>query len=123
MYIFVCIYLLICLISPKAIEGKPSLYDCSPQCTDFACVANITLCQLNTYLSSCGCCHLCLKNNREYCGGPYGTYGVCKRGLGCTVSEQKFLSTEDSRVGICLREFYHFNCILFLGHLAIYTFV
>ena len=107
LYTSVCICLIIIIVvSPTGIEGKPSLYDCSLPCSSFACI-NTTLCQLNKYTSTCGCCHLCFKNNLEYCGGPYGIFGVCNRGLACTVRENKFLTTEDSGIGRCLRKLYY----------------
>ncbi|KAI6654941.1 Follistatin-related protein 4 [Oopsacas minuta] len=42
-----------------------------------------------------------MKGNMELCGGPYGRYGVCGKGLGCTVNTKDFLTTENGRIGIC----------------------
>ena len=79
-------------------------YDCVTSCSSYTCVTNKTICRMNTYLSQCGCCHLCVKGNLEFCGGLFGRYGVCGKGLGCTVNEKTALRGEFRGVGICRRE-------------------
>lgn len=82
----------------------PVEYNCDTSCSSYTCVTNKTLCQLNTYLRQCGCCHLCVRGNLELCGGLFGRYGVCGKGLRCTVSEKAVLRGEFTGVGICRRE-------------------
>lgn len=33
----------------------------------------------------CGCCTVCAKQKNESCGGMYGLYGTCDRGLRCVI--------------------------------------
>uniref|UniRef100_A0A8C7MCN4 Cysteine-rich motor neuron 1 protein n=1 Tax=Oncorhynchus kisutch TaxID=8019 RepID=A0A8C7MCN4_ONCKI len=36
-------------------------------------------------LGICGCCSVCAKQKNESCGGVYGLYGTCDRGLRCVI--------------------------------------
>lgn len=76
-------------------------YTCNARCSSYACMTNATLCQRNRFLSQCGCCHLCVKGNNELCGGEFGKYGICGRGLRCTVRIRRFLLSENGPTGLC----------------------
>ena len=100
------VYLFVFYTTFVCCKGRifPIEHNCVSSCSSYTCVTNKTLCQINTFLSQCGCCHLCVKRNLEFCGGLFGRYGVCGKGLRCTVNEKAALRGEFRGVGICRRE-------------------
>ncbi|XP_041106689.1 cysteine-rich motor neuron 1 protein-like isoform X2 [Polyodon spathula] len=59
-------------------------------------------CPGSVVLGICGCCSVCAKQKNESCGGVYGLYGTCDRGLRCVIRP---LLNGDSiteyEVGVC----------------------
>ncbi|XP_043914857.1 cysteine-rich motor neuron 1 protein isoform X2 [Protopterus annectens] len=42
-------------------------------------------CTGSIVLGICGCCYVCARQKNETCGGVYGLYGTCDRGLRCVI--------------------------------------
>ncbi|XP_035279890.1 cysteine-rich motor neuron 1 protein isoform X1 [Anguilla anguilla] len=42
-------------------------------------------CSGSMVLGICGCCSVCAKQKNENCGGVFGLYGTCDRGLRCVI--------------------------------------
>ncbi|XP_063684025.1 cysteine-rich motor neuron 1 protein-like isoform X2 [Bolinopsis microptera] len=64
------------------------------ECDNSLCPDNGS-CNVTT-LDECGCCNVCVRGINEKCGGAYGKYGVCQRGLECVEEAE-----EIAFVGIC----------------------
>ncbi|XP_028840160.1 cysteine-rich motor neuron 1 protein [Denticeps clupeoides] len=53
-------------------------------------------------LGVCGCCPVCAKQKNESCGGVYGLYGTCDRGLRCVIRPPlDGASVTQYEVGLC----------------------
>ncbi|KAL4623850.1 cysteine-rich motor neuron 1 protein [Arapaima gigas] len=53
-------------------------------------------------LGVCGCCPVCAKQRNESCGGVYGLYGTCDRGLRCVIRPALGgASVTQYEVGVC----------------------
>ncbi|XP_067098803.1 cysteine-rich motor neuron 1 protein isoform X2 [Osmerus mordax] len=53
-------------------------------------------------LGICGCCSVCAKQKNESCGGVYGLYGTCDRGLRCVIRPPLSRgSITQHEVGVC----------------------
>eukprot|EP00061_Rhincodon_typus_P015381 g43018.t1 len=42
-------------------------------------------CPGSIVMDFCGCCSACARQKNESCGGVYGLYGTCDRGLRCVI--------------------------------------
>lgn len=64
-------------------------------------------CPGGTVWDPCGCCRVCARVENEACGGPYGFYGSCAKGLECVVSVLSSGKSVElaSTGGTCIREY------------------
>ncbi|XP_023681072.1 cysteine-rich motor neuron 1 protein isoform X2 [Paramormyrops kingsleyae] len=63
------------------------------------------LCSGAVVLGICGCCSVCAKQKNETCGGVYGLYGTCDRGLRCVIRPPlDGGSITQYEVGVCEEE-------------------
>ncbi|XP_041108756.1 cysteine-rich motor neuron 1 protein isoform X1 [Polyodon spathula] len=59
-------------------------------------------CPGSVVLGICGCCSVCAKQKNESCGGVYGLYGTCDRGLRCVIRPPlNGDSITEYEVGVC----------------------
>lgn len=59
-------------------------------------------CTGSVVLGICGCCSVCAKQKNESCGGVYGLYGTCDRGLRCVIRPPlNGESITQYEVGVC----------------------
>nr|XP_055027390.1 cysteine-rich motor neuron 1 protein isoform X1 [Misgurnus anguillicaudatus] len=59
-------------------------------------------CTGSVVLGICGCCSVCAKQKNESCGGVYGLYGTCDRGLRCVIRPPlNGASITQYEVGVC----------------------
>lgn len=87
----------------------------------FSCVCSPSECEplaeddcppgAGTVWDPCGCCRVCARTENEPCGGPYGFYGTCGKGLQCVVSDVRSEGVD----GTCKRKYLFLNSILFLS--------
>lgn len=67
------------------------------------------LCTGSVVLGICGCCSVCAKQKNESCGGVYGLYGTCDRGLRCVIRPPlNGGSITQYEVGVCEGLYTHF---------------
>lgn len=69
-------------------------------------------CTGSVVLGICGCCSVCAKQKNESCGGVYGLYGTCDRGLRCVIRPPlNGGSITQYEVGVCEGLYYTFHLL------------
>ena len=76
---------------------------CEP-CYETRCVQPVN-CTGGLVKGICGCCDVCAKTNGERCGGTWGMYGECAKGLNCVLrpmsKKNGLLRRDFDSTGVC----------------------